>query len=134
MSSSTTVALFAAALLAGVAGSALYARERNRTYQAEEQFRSHAAELRELQVFLDDRGRSRPRLDEGLARCLAALDRYGVPADGSDDGWERSPAVRYLSDADRRALRGDVGEVFYLMARVAHWQTVTAGDAANRDE
>src|SRR5205085_10964773 len=119
LSSSTSVAAVAGVLLVAALGSAVYARERNRAYRSEELFRAHATDVRDLQVFLDDRGRSVPRLDEGLARCRDVLGRYGVPPDRSDDGWERSAAVRYLSEADRQALRGDVGEVYYLMARIA---------------
>jgi tetratricopeptide (TPR) repeat protein len=134
LSSSTSVAAVAAMLLTGAIGSAVYARERNRTFQSEALFRSHAADVRELQVFLDDRGRSVPRLDEGLARCRDVLGRYGVPAERADDGWDRSAAVRYLPEPERQALRADVGEIFYLMARVAYLQAVTAADPAARAE
>jgi eukaryotic-like serine/threonine-protein kinase len=130
LSSSTSVAAVAGVLLLAALGSAVYARERNRTYQSEALFRAHTADVRDLQVFLDDRGRSVPRLDEGLARCREVLGRYGVPADRADDAWERSISVRYLSETDRQALRGDVGEVYYLMARIAYVQAVTADPAA----
>ena len=95
---------------------------------------AHGADVRAVQTFLDDRTRSLPRLDEGLDRCRAALGRYAVPDDRPDDAWERNVRVRYLPDTERAALRGDVGEVFYLMARVAYLQGVSAADPAARAE
>ena len=77
------------------------------------------------------RCRSSTRGSPGAARPSG---RYGVPEDRADDGWERSAAVRYLPEADQAALRGDVGEVFYLMARVAYQQAAGASDPAARAE
>jgi eukaryotic-like serine/threonine-protein kinase len=131
LSSSSSVATVALILLSILSVSAVYARERNRTYRASEAFREHTGEFRDLQVFLDDRNRSLPALDEGLARCRTALARYGVPDDGTDD-WEKAQAVRYLNDSDRQTLREDIGEVYYLMARVAYRRGATTDDPAEQ--
>ncbi|MBO0701257.1 MAG: serine/threonine protein kinase, partial [Zavarzinella sp.] len=105
LSSSTSVAIIAVVFLGLVTVSALYARDRNRAFEAEARFREHSVNVRALQTFLDDRTRSLPRLDEGLERCRATLGRYGVPDDRPDGAWERGFRVRYLPDADRAALR-----------------------------
>ncbi|HKB01379.1 MAG TPA: protein kinase [Gemmataceae bacterium] len=134
LTSSTSVAVVAAVLLGAAVSSALYGRERNRTYAAAAQYREHGADLRALQTFLDDRNRSVRRLNEGLWRCQAILERYGVSEDRVDAEWEQDPRVRYLPDAERAALRGEIGEVFYLMARVAYLRAVGAADRAERAE
>ena len=130
--SSATIAVVAAVLLAAVAAGGFYARERSRAFEARSALQEHRAELRSLQAALDDRNRLAGRTDEALDRCRAVLGRYGISADGPGDAWERGTLVRYLSDADRLALRGDAGEVFYLMARSASIRAQLTADPAER--
>jgi tetratricopeptide (TPR) repeat protein len=67
-----------------------------------------------------------------MERCRALLGRYGITPDNADDRWEQGNRVRYLSAADRTALRGDAGEVFYLMARSAIVRARLSADSAER--
>ena len=134
LSSSTSVAGIALVLITALTLTADYARERNRTYRAAEIYREHGTEFRAVQTFLDDRNRSLPTLDEGLEKCRGLLGRYGVSEDGTDDDWEKTASVRYLSESERRALREDLGEVFYLMARVAYQMAAGTDDPVVRAE
>jgi serine/threonine protein kinase/Tfp pilus assembly protein PilF len=134
LSSSTSVAGIALVLITLLTLSAGYARERNRTYRAAEIYRQHGTEFRAVQTFLDDRNRSLPALDEGLGNCRSLLGRYGVAEDGTDDDWEKTASVRYLSESERHGLREDLGEVFYLMARVAYQKAAGTDDPVVRAE
>jgi serine/threonine protein kinase/tetratricopeptide (TPR) repeat protein len=132
--SSATVGVLAAILLASIAVGGFYGRERSRELEARSTLDEHRSELRSLQADLDDRNRTAGRSDEALDRCRAVLGRYGISPDEPDDAWERGRLVRYLSDGDRRALRADVGEVFYLMARSTSVQAQHIPDPAKRAE
>src|SRR5204862_3445194 len=109
LASSGTVAALAVIGLVGTAAAAAHSRERARDLEARAAFADHRAAFRDVQLFLDDRNQSRPRLDEALARLRGVLARYGVPEDVADDRWLAGP------EADRRQLREDGGEAFYRM-------------------
>jgi serine/threonine protein kinase/Tfp pilus assembly protein PilF len=133
LASSGGVAVLSAALLAGLGGSYLYNREHTRDLQARATFADHRSDLRDAQVFLDDRNQSLPHLDDGLTRLRAVLDRYGVPDDAAgEDPWFRSALVRYLPEAERQQLRADIGETFYRMAQVAYLHASLTADPAER--
>ncbi len=117
-------------LLAGAAAVG-YTREHARALEARGRLAEHDAAFRDAQLFLDDRNRSWPRLDDGLARLGGVLERYAV-ADAGDDGWLAAPAVRSLPAAEQARVRQDVGEAFYLMAQVAHLKATAATDADGR--
>ncbi|HEX4612917.1 MAG TPA: protein kinase [Urbifossiella sp.] len=129
LASSGAVAAVAALVLFAAAAAFVYTRERTRGLEARGRLADHQTAFRDAQLFLDDRNRSWPRLDEGLARLRGVLDRYGA-ADGGD--WLAAPAVRYLPDADRDRVRQDVGETYYLMAQVAHLKAAVAVHPAER--
>ena len=135
LTSSGTVVVVAAVLLAGTGGAAAFVRERSRDLEARAAFADHRAAFADAQVFLDDRNRSLPRLDEGMDRLRGVLARYGVPADGvADDAVADSRLARHLPPEDRDRLRADVGEAFYLMAHVAAIKARTAADPAAKAE
>jgi serine/threonine protein kinase/Tfp pilus assembly protein PilF len=119
VASSGTVGAVAALLLSVVGAGAVYSRERAQNLSARTQFADHQTAFADAQLFLDDRNQSRPHLDESLTRLQGVLARYGVRDDGQGDEWLNAAAVERLPDADRDRLRGDVGEVFFLMADVA---------------
>lgn len=130
LTSSATVVAFAAVLLSGTTASAVFARERARDHEARVTFADHKDAFRDAQVFLDDRRRSLPRLDEGMDRLRAILARYGVPEDGlAEDTLADSRLARHLPPEDRDRLRADVGEAFYLMAHIAAVKARTTTDA-----
>jgi tetratricopeptide (TPR) repeat protein len=130
--SSAGVGIAAGVLLVAVAAAAFVARERSRGLEARTALQDHRAELKSLQAALDDRNRSASRPDEAVDRCRALLGRYGISPEDPDDGWERGRLVRYLSDADREALKSDAGEVFYLMARAAGTRARLTAESAER--
>ena len=78
LASSSTVAAVAAILLAAVIGGAIYAREQSRGLEARGRLADHRTAFSDAQLFLDDRNRSWPRLDESTdepARRAGALRR-----------------------------------------------------------
>ncbi len=119
LASSGTVGTVAAALLLFVGAGAAYTWDRGRDLHARAVFADHRTDFADVQLFLDDRNRSRPQLDEADARLRAVLDRYAVPDDGTES-WQQGSEVRRLSEQDRARVRGDVGETFYLLAQVAY--------------
>ncbi len=129
LASSGTVAAAALVLLAGGAVAAGVVRERTRGLEARGRLAEHDAAFRDTQLFLDDRQRSWPALDEGLGRLRAVVARYDA-AEG--DTWLSSPAVRSLPGAERERVRQDVGEAFYLMAQVAQLKASAATLPAER--
>jgi tetratricopeptide (TPR) repeat protein len=131
LASSGTVAVAAALMLVMVGSAAVYSRERSRGLEARDRLADHVADFRDVQVFLDDRTRSWPRLDEALEQLRAILARYEVAEDG-DAGWLATPPVRYLSDSDQVQVRQDIGEVYFLMAQVALLKVSAATDAHQR--
>jgi len=133
LASSGAVATVAAVLLVGVGASALVARERSRNLQAQATFADHRDALRDAQVFLDDRNQSLPKLDEGVTRLRAILDRYGVSEDATGpDPWAAPDRVSRLTDGQRGQLREDVAETFYRMAQVAALRASFASDAQEK--
>ena len=120
LASSGSVAALAAVLLVATVGTAMYARERTRGVEARGRLADHQTSFRDAQTFLDDKTRSTSRLDEGLGKLRIVLNGYAVPEDTSSaDGWQSTPAMRYLPASDRERVKGDVGETFFLMAQVA---------------
>jgi serine/threonine protein kinase/tetratricopeptide (TPR) repeat protein len=133
LTSSSTVAAVAAVLFVAVVAGAVYARERTRGLEARGRLADHQTAFRDAQLFLDDRNRSWPRLDEGLGKLRGVLARYDVPEDpAATDAWLRSPALRYLPESERSRVKEDVGEAFHLMAQVAFLKAVAAGDGRER--
>ncbi|MBN9520605.1 serine/threonine protein kinase, partial [bacterium] len=131
LASSGAVAAAAGLVLLAGAAAVGYSREHARALEARGRLAEHDAAFSDAQLFLDDRNRSWPRLDEGLGRLGGVLGRYAVADDG-DDGWLAAPAVRYLPAAERTRVRQDVGEAFYLMAQVAHLKATAATDTGER--
>ncbi|HEX3150805.1 MAG TPA: protein kinase [Gemmataceae bacterium] len=134
VSSSGSVAVAAVLLLAFVATGGYYARERSRGYEARAVLGEHRSEFRTLQADLDDRNRSLSRPEQGIDRCRALLERYGISSDVADTSWEQGKLVRYLSADDNENLRGDAGELFYLMARLAAVRAEQTADPSSRTD
>ena len=134
LASSGAVAALAVVLLTGTVGAAAYTRERTRDLEARGRFADHQTAFRDAQTFLDDRTRSRSRLDEGLEKLRAVLTGYGIPEDTGGDSWQSEPVLQYLPAADRERVRGDVGETFFLMAQVALLKAAGTTDEQERGE
>ena len=129
------MAAVAAALLVAVIGGAIYVREQSRGLEARGRHADHRTAFRDAQLFVDDRNRSWPRLDESLANLRGVLARYNVPdSAGASEAWLNAPGLRYLSESDRTRVREDVGETFYLMAQVASLRAAGTDDPRLRTE
>jgi serine/threonine protein kinase/regulator of sirC expression with transglutaminase-like and TPR domain len=115
-------------------GAGVMAREQTRTLEARVAFDDHGRELRGLQTLLDDRGLSRPRLDDALGQCERNLARYGLRADADTPTaeWDRHVLVRYLPDADRDRLRERTAELYFLLGRAAFQRAKMTADGTER--
>lgn len=136
LTSTGSVAALAVGLLVALGSIGYAAREHARGLEARVAFDDHGRDLRTLQGLLDDRNQTRETLDAGIAQCRAGLGRYAVPADadGVAAGWEDGPLVRYLPPEDRDRLRGDLGELFFLMSRAAARRAEMAAAGPDRDD
>ncbi len=128
--SSGTVAAVAAVLLVVLGVGAVYARERAKDLHARTQFIDHRAAFRDVQLVLDDRHLAYPSLDASLEKLRGVLARYGVPEDGTNDGWLAAPDIVRLPETDIARIRVDVGETFYQMAEVAYLRAKWYGSGA----
>ena len=132
LASSGTVGAVAAVLLLLVGAGAVYSWDRGRDLRAAV-FADHRTDFADVQLFLDDRNRSRPQLDEADTRLRGVLARYAVPDDGAET-WQHRAEVRRLSERDRARLNEDIGETFYLLAQVAYLRVRGADDPTVRAE
>jgi eukaryotic-like serine/threonine-protein kinase len=122
-SPSVISAMIAAVLLLAVAASvqlSLNAKKRELTQRREaavQRFHEFDKDYRLAQDLLtsDDPA----QLLRGMKQGEQALRDYGV-LDRAD--WFEQPAVKELTEADRAALKAAIGEVAFLLARVAHFQ------------
>ncbi|MBN9120964.1 MAG: serine/threonine protein kinase, partial [Planctomycetes bacterium] len=78
-----------------------------------------ALDATRLDLVLPDDPKARAR---GTDRATAALASYGLP---DDPDWRKGDVVRLLSESDRTALAGDLGELLVLLAE-AKWQSAEA--------
>ncbi len=141
LASSGSVAAFAAVLVLALGGALFAGRERvkflegERTAAAErvdavENFRAFRVEAREAVQLLGVYGHDPRKAEEGERRTRAALARYAV-LENAD--WTERPAVAFLPDADRLALRMQVAEMLTLVARAGANRTITLPPGPERD-
>ncbi len=123
----------AAACVVGLAfglGGALHRRaEATARYEAVERAKgAHAAlDATRLDLVLPNDPDARAR---GATRATELLAGYGLP--GAAD-WQKRPDVRRLTDAERGALAGDLGELMILLAQ-AKWEEAGARPEPERRE
>ena len=116
--STSGVAVFAAALLCLAAGGFVLERDHRQELHARENLREHREDFRRLQAFLDDRHHAYAQLDNGEALCRDALARYGIDPNQLASDWQQQSAVRRLHANEKALLRADIGEILYLLAKV----------------
>jgi serine/threonine protein kinase/tetratricopeptide (TPR) repeat protein len=131
LTSSASVGLVSALLLLAVCGGFLIRQNRFRRLEAMESFRSLSDEVRQADVLLGARGLEPRLIDEGIAVCRRALDRFQVL---DNPGWRRSSLVTILPEADQLHLRQDIGWLLFLWARATSWQAESLPDLARRAE
>ena len=125
LGSSTTVALLAALLLAGLT-SALVARgSRLAGFEASRELARFRDEATSVRFALNDRVGDPRRRAAGEALARKALGRYGVL---DDPRWLQRPAIARLLPEERLKFREEVAEVLLLLTQAE------AGDAAARGE
>lgn len=133
IASTTTVGIVGAGLLAGASAFAYRAWDESRGSRAAVRLAEHRTAFADVQLFLDDRNQSRPRLDEAEAKLGGLLGRYGVPTDGSADDWLAAEPLRRVSEADQNRVRADMGETFFLLAETALIRALGTPDAGARE-
>jgi tetratricopeptide (TPR) repeat protein len=123
----------AAACVIGLAfglGGAIHRRaEATARYEAVERAKvMHAVlDTTRLDLILPDDAKARAR---GVERATELLAAYGLPGDVD---WQKRPDVLRLSEAERTALAGDLGELMILFAQ-AKWQQAAERPEAERRE
>lgn len=134
LTSNLTLGLVATGLLVGSAGGLLVRQRRIEAAKADTAARLERSEARSAARKLDDdlaaahyllgaRPPEPDTLDAGAALCRAALDRYGLPA----DGWESRPEFRALPPGEQAQVRDRLSEAALLLAR-ALFLRATPGD------
>lgn len=133
LTSSGTVAVAAGVLLAVGVGGWWASHEHTRGLEARERFTAHAVAFRDAQAFTDDRNNTLARSAEGQGKLVAVLDRYGVTDAADPAALEQRGDIARLTVEDRRRLRDDLGETFYLLANL-NLERALVPDAADRNE
>jgi tetratricopeptide (TPR) repeat protein len=132
VTSTGTVAAVAGLLLAVGATGWWVSRDRTRTLEARDRYAAHAVAFRDAQAFADDRNNTLARSVEGREKLLAVLHRYGQTEEADPVALDRRDDVARLSDDDRRHLRDDLGETYYLLANQAFEQALVP-DSTDKD-
>jgi eukaryotic-like serine/threonine-protein kinase len=109
--SSTTVAVIAAALIIAITAAAFVGRQHSRRVEAAESFRRLAEERREAIALLSTPDVDPALIEEGLGYCGRIVQRYGV-LEGTY--WEKNPLAANLAPTERRRLREDLGDLLVL--------------------
>jgi tetratricopeptide (TPR) repeat protein len=132
LTSTATVATVAAVLLASAGATGYLLRERSRTLEARVAFTDHLHSQSELQALIDDRNQTPESLSQQVQLGHQLLSRYRVPSDHRSEAWQEHPLVRYLPEPERQALRKQIGEVFYLLAKSAALRAKLTQDAGEQ--
>ena len=114
LTSSTSVALMALALIGILTTSLVIRSNRLKHFEAKDKFNLFQGKSLDAQFLLYGRSYDPEKLDQGIRQCHAALDQYQV-LDNPD--WRLLPQVRNLEEKDRRKLQEDIGETLFLAAR-----------------
>jgi serine/threonine protein kinase/tetratricopeptide (TPR) repeat protein len=113
LTSTTSVAVFAAAVVIALGTVAFLRGQRLSRLQAVECLNEFHGEMQTAQFLLYKRTPDPDQVEEGFRQCRAALDRYHVI---DNPRWQESADVRNLPAESRDRLREDVGELLFLCA------------------
>jgi serine/threonine protein kinase len=111
--SSTTVAVIAAALIIAITAAAFAGRQRSQRIEAAESYRRLGEERREAIALLSTPGVDPALIEEGLGYCRRIIERYGVL---KGCFWKESPLAVNLVPMARRRLREELGDLLVLGA------------------
>jgi serine/threonine protein kinase/tetratricopeptide (TPR) repeat protein len=131
LASSTTVAVLTGVLILALIGALATHQNQVARAEARERRDTFLNESRKVQFLLNSRRPTARALDEGSQLCLAALERYRVL---EGEGWQDHPAVRHLPAEERARLRGEVGELLWLLGRASLFRAENEDDSERRGE
>ncbi len=114
LTSSTTVAVVAGALLMGVASGFVVLRGQYQRTVAAESSRRLVEERSQAVALLSIPELDSTLVEEGIGLCRVAVERYGVLTHHS---WLSHPLAASLSEGDRDRVRRDLGDVLILWVR-----------------
>jgi serine/threonine protein kinase/Flp pilus assembly protein TadD len=129
LTSTTTLVLVAAGLLAAVTAGFLVRQRHLARLEAADYAHRLADEVREAESMLGSRDAPPGQIDEGVAICHRALAPYGVL---DDQAWAARPVVALLPAEERDRLRREIGHLLLLDARAVTWQAEAAAAPARR--
>ncbi len=114
LTSNAALAGMAATVLLGLGVGLQRRSARIERFEAEADLRAVAVDVQAARYQLVSRAPTSEMVTAGLVRSRAALDRYGVLAEGD---WQRHPRYESLTPAERDRLRTDLVEACLLLAR-----------------
>jgi eukaryotic-like serine/threonine-protein kinase len=130
LTSTTTVAAAALVLIASLAGGLVARQHRLERLEARESLDRLGSEVKTAGLLLSSPEDSPSRIDEGIAMCRAAAERYGAV---SDPGWMDRPLVGSLSAEDRGRASRSLGELLGLWAQSEVWRAEVAEGTEKKD-
>ena len=131
LTSTTTLVLIAAGLLAAVTVGFLVRQRHLARLEASDFAHRLTTEVRQADFLLGSRDAPPGQIEEGMALCRRVLAPYGVL---DDPAWTARPAIALLPAEERDPLRREIGHLLLLDARAATWQAEAAADPARRAE
>lgn len=131
LTSSTSVALFAACAIVALSAGLLAYRTRLAHLDAIVAARELADAVPRIDVLLGSRDADPGQVQEGIELCSQEAKRYRIL---EDPRWESSSLVNSLSATDRTRLRNDLGELLFLWGRAVSWQAGRAPGSQTREE
>jgi serine/threonine protein kinase/Flp pilus assembly protein TadD len=90
------------------------ATARQELHNAEDVARLFGNDLKDARCQLTARAPEPVAIEAGIARCEAALARYGLPA---DDNWDSRPQFQALPPDEQQRVRGQLANACLLLAR-----------------
>jgi serine/threonine protein kinase/Tfp pilus assembly protein PilF len=130
-SSSTSVALVAMILIAGLVGVGFLLVDTLRSYSARHRLAEFQMAFNECQLLLNTTSGPAEHLGRGLARARSALGDYEILR---RDDWATRDAVRRLAPGEREALREQAAELVLLAARAQVYLAERLGSEPDQRE
>jgi serine/threonine protein kinase/tetratricopeptide (TPR) repeat protein len=131
LASTSSVAVIAVVLIAGLIGMVLVRGQRLADMAARESLSQFLDSKKTVQYLLTARADQPAQLDRGIHDGREALRSLGVLDDAS---WQDRPGFRRLSTADQAVLRKNAAELLLLMARGVSLQASNQSETSAQQE